>query len=95
MNLGVIPKLPKLPKLPKFSNLPNASNAPKSICAVTSVRAPLIVNYQLSILNYTAILSHFFRHKMSFLAENLRNFAKNWFGRRFAVLKGVNKTRQN
>ena len=92
MNLGVIPNLPNLPNLP---NPPNASNAPKSICAVTSVRIPLIVNYQLSILNYTAILSHFFRHKMSFLAENLQNFAKNGFGKRFAVLKGVNKTRQN
>ena len=32
---------------------------------------------------------------MSFLAENLQKFTKNGFGKGFAVLKGVNKTRQN
>ena len=45
-----------------------------------------------------AIGCHFvtlFQHKMSFLAENLQNFAKNGFGKGFAVLKGVNKIGQN
>ena len=55
-------------------------------------------NCQLSTVNsqlFCAILSHSFRRKMSFLAEISQKITENRFGKRFAVLKGVNKIKQN